>query len=89
MGVKGDVTPKHAPPFAPKSESIWAKVWHCALTREGTCFYTTQQKKSFISHNNKKGIFVHRWLLLTLLRTISFFSWMASDRVELVAGQFG
>ena len=74
------------PLLCPNLKVFGHEAWHFALAREGTCFYT---KRSFISHNNQKGIFFHWWLLLTLLRTISFFSWMASDRVELVAGQFG
>ena len=46
----GDVRPKHAPPFASKSESIWMNgivPW----AERGHAF-TLTQKKSFISHKN-------------------------------------
>ena len=73
--MKGDVTPKHAPPFAPKSESIWAKVWHYALTWEGTCFYT----------NIKNHLFCIKikWAFR------SWGPFWRREHVELVAGQLG
>ena len=68
MGVKGDVTPKHAPPFASKSESIWMNgilPWpergH-AFTQKNHLF-CIKSNGHFEFEDHSDGASVSNWLL--------------------------